>query len=80
MGYIEKLYQQISNIGDQEFYLMEPEFCHELYTHIPDEKKPLCVVAFLTIINLVMVQPCHSYFARIYIMTRSIINWLAKYS
>ncbi|MDE7423715.1 MAG: hypothetical protein K2N51_08490 [Lachnospiraceae bacterium] len=51
MKYIEKLYQQISNIGDQEFYLMEPEFCHELYNHISDEKKPLCVIAFLTIAN-----------------------------
>ena len=28
----------------------------------------------------VTVQPCHSYFARIYIMTKNIINWLAKYS
>ena len=28
----------------------------------------------------VTVQPYHSYFARIYIMTKNIISWLAKYS
>lgn len=38
MKHIEKLYQQISKISDQEFYLIESEFCHELYNHIPDEK------------------------------------------
>lgn len=51
MKYIEKLYQQISNMNDQKFYLVEAEFCSELYNHISDEKKPLCVIAFLTIAN-----------------------------
>ncbi|MCI8409197.1 MAG: hypothetical protein HFJ09_08020 [Lachnospiraceae bacterium] len=51
MKYIEILYQQASNICNQEFYLMEAEFCRVLYEYIPNEKKPLCVVAFLTIAN-----------------------------
>ena len=51
MRYIEKLYQQVFDINDREFYLMETEFCRVLYEHIPKEKKPLCVVAFLTIAN-----------------------------
>lgn len=51
MKYIEKLYQQASNISNKEFYLMEAEFCRVLYEHIPNEKKHLCVVAFLTIAN-----------------------------
>lgn len=38
-------------MNDQKFYLVEAEFCSELYNHIPDEKKPLCVIAFLTIAN-----------------------------
>ncbi len=48
---IEKLYQQLEEINDQDLYLLEPEFCKELYYHIPPEKRPLCVIAFFTIIN-----------------------------
>ena len=51
MKRIEKLYQQLEEIDDQDLYLLEPEFCNELYYHVPPEKRPLCVIAFFTIIN-----------------------------
>lgn len=51
MKNIEKLYQQIPEIDNHEFYLLEPEFCRELYYHISADKRPLCVTAFLTILN-----------------------------
>jgi len=51
MKNIEKFYQQISKVDNSEFYLMEPDFCKELYYHIPIDKRPLCVTAFLTILN-----------------------------
>lgn len=38
-------------VEHEEFYLLEPEFCGELYYHIPVDKRPLCVTAFLTIVN-----------------------------
>ncbi len=48
---IEKLYQQISEVPNDEFYLLEPEFCEELYYHISIDNRPLCVTAFITILN-----------------------------
>lgn len=51
MKRIEKLYQQMDEIDDQDLYLLEPEFCKELYYHIPPEKRPICVIAFFTVIN-----------------------------
>ena len=51
MKNIEKLYQQIPEVDNNEFYLLEPEFCEELYYHISIDKRPLCVTAFLTIVN-----------------------------
>lgn len=51
MKNIEKLYQQILEVNDHEFYLLVPEFCSELYYHISMDKRPLCVIAFLTIAN-----------------------------
>lgn len=51
MKRIEALYQQILNIDDQAFYLIEADFCYELYYHIQDINKPLCVTAFLTLAN-----------------------------
>lgn len=51
MKNIEKLYQQIPKVDISEFYLLEHEFCRELYYHISVEQRPLCVTAFLTILN-----------------------------
>ena len=51
MKNIEKLYQPVSENDDDELYLIESEFCHELYYNISVEKRPLCVSAFLTIVN-----------------------------
>lgn len=51
MKNIEKLYQKLSEIDIDEFYLLEGEFLLELYDSVPAEKRPLCVTAFFTISN-----------------------------
>ncbi len=51
MKRIEALYEQMAEMADEDLYLIEPEFCRELYYHIPTERRPACVTAFLTIVN-----------------------------
>lgn len=49
MSDIERLYQQLLSIGDQAFYQIEADFCCVLYYGIPEESRPPCVTAFLTV-------------------------------
>lgn len=51
MKNIEKLYQKLSEIDNEEFYLIEGEFILELYHCVPTEKRPLCVTALFTVSN-----------------------------
>ena len=37
MKRIEALYEQMAEMADEDLYLIEPEFCRELYYHIPTE-------------------------------------------
>lgn len=62
--------------------------CYEWILKLPEliqEKDKMYIYCWMKEFQLkeksnVAVQPCHSYFARIYSMTKNIMNWLAKYS
>lgn len=47
---LEKLYERLSNMKSEDFYLIEADFFTAL-SAIPIEKRPTCVTAFLTISN-----------------------------
>lgn len=51
MKNIEKLYQKLSEIDNEEFYFVEGEFILELYNCVPIEKRPLCVIVFFIVSN-----------------------------
>ena len=66
MKRIEKLYEEMAGMANRDLYLIEPEFCQELYYHIPTEfcstelnsvelssvePRPMCIRAFLLIVN-----------------------------
>lgn len=51
MKRMEILYRRLEETDRRDFYLLEPEFCRELYYHIPADKRPPCVTAFLTVVN-----------------------------
>ncbi len=66
MKRIEKLYEEMAGMENRDLYLIESEFCQELYYHIPTElsstelnsvelssvePRPMCVRAFLLIVN-----------------------------
>ena len=48
---IEKLYEQLSVSGEDDFYNIEAQFCTELHYGVSAEKRQACVVTFLTIAN-----------------------------